>query len=377
MLRDILENRFTAKWWDPTTVEAEKLEAVLRCAYLAPSKQGKYDHKIIVVTDTQEGQEIKDWLYWHHTWCFQGDRGKPGDGLRRYNGQVRAPILLLWAIERTDQITSYRENEYQRMRDDAIVSATMAMCAAEELGLQTGFNSCLDAEEVANYLGLGDRRVVLALGIGYATENIRVSREVYADAVSLERYPNGKAKHYGNAYELIRLNEDFIIEEAMSWLNFKLQQTGTVYTYDANKCRRDIRYVIAAYLHDLQYNSMAATKTIMSEYWYRGRPQVRRTAEGFIHEFIKDIIINNIITNTPVTTAYQSVFHQTFQSNLVAEEGVDEFIRSLALTLINCIKSGYALLPVRGFDYANVPTTIQTGENRKFRPPFEEMINYI
>jgi hypothetical protein len=122
---------------------------------------------------------------------------------------------------------------------------------------------------------------------------------------------------------------------------------------------------------------MAGTKTIMSEYWYKGKPQVRRTAEGFIHEFIRDLIVNFIISNTPVETAYQTAVTQTFQSNLVAESGVDEFIRGLAFTLINCIKSGYELLPTRGFDYANVPTTIQTGENRKFRPPFEEMINYI
>ena len=37
MLKKILENRITTKWWLPDAVEDVKLNEVIDCAYLAPS----------------------------------------------------------------------------------------------------------------------------------------------------------------------------------------------------------------------------------------------------------------------------------------------------------------------------------------------------
>ena len=45
----------------------------------------------------KNAKEIKDWLYWEHTCCLNKVRGVKGEGLRRYNGQVLAPIVLAWA----------------------------------------------------------------------------------------------------------------------------------------------------------------------------------------------------------------------------------------------------------------------------------------
>ena len=38
MLKELLSNRFTAKWWSEKTVEEDKLQYVLDCTYLSPSK---------------------------------------------------------------------------------------------------------------------------------------------------------------------------------------------------------------------------------------------------------------------------------------------------------------------------------------------------
>jgi hypothetical protein len=72
MLKDVLKDRFTAKWWKADPVEQSKLDAVLQAAYLAPVKNGKYDHELVVLTDSPEGKAIKEYLYFDNTWCHSG-----------------------------------------------------------------------------------------------------------------------------------------------------------------------------------------------------------------------------------------------------------------------------------------------------------------
>jgi nitroreductase len=132
MLLDHLRNRYTAKWWDPIPLEDEKIKAIIECAYLAPSKQGNYDFEIAVLTDSPAGKEFKQWLYWDNTACLDKVRGKPGEGLRRYNGQVLAPVVMIWLAKQFDQtVNDYNENQFLRTNNDCIISATMAMCQAE------------------------------------------------------------------------------------------------------------------------------------------------------------------------------------------------------------------------------------------------------
>ena len=91
-IKEILTNRFTAKWCSDKKVDDEKLQYVLDCAYLAPSKRSEYDYEILVLGDSPKAKEIKDWLYWENSWCYKGERAPEGvDGTpdRRYNGQCR------------------------------------------------------------------------------------------------------------------------------------------------------------------------------------------------------------------------------------------------------------------------------------------------
>lgn len=185
MLKDILKNRFTAKWWNATAVEQEKLTDILECAYLAPSKQGKFNYKIMVLTDSPAARNIKEYLYWEDTYCLDKVRAKKGPGLKRYNGQVIAPVVLLWLGENQHGRNPLGENEAQRIKDDAIVSATMAMCAAEELGLNTGFNGCISAKEIADKLNEPNYIGLIAVGIGYATPDALQGRKVSKDGVEV------------------------------------------------------------------------------------------------------------------------------------------------------------------------------------------------
>lgn len=170
MLKQQLSERFTAKWWEETPVDDQALQYVLDCAYLAPSKQGRYSYNIYVLGNTEPANDFKKWLYWENTWCLDTVRGKPGEGLRRYNGQVIAPVVLMWVAK----------DEGRESRDDCMISSSVAMCSAIEQNLQTGFNSCIGPQEIANKLSIKGTPI-LCLGLGYAITDELKARRVYLD----------------------------------------------------------------------------------------------------------------------------------------------------------------------------------------------------
>ena len=185
-LHDHLENRFTAKWWNDSPLESDKVESILKCAYLAPSKQGRHEFEIHVITDSPEGKEFKEWLYYENTACLDKVRGKPGPGLRRYNGQVLAPVVMIW-LAKNYPVTpnQYGESDWLRTNNDCIISSTMAMCQAEELGVKTGFCGCIGGGEIAKKLNRPGHTAVISVGFGYATPDRAFVRKVYKDGVEI------------------------------------------------------------------------------------------------------------------------------------------------------------------------------------------------
>ena len=169
MLKELLEKRFTAKWWSDKPVEKEKLNYVLDCALNVPSKQCSFDYEICVLGDSEKSKEIKDWIFWENSYCIDGTRVKEGPiGNRRYNGQCRAPIVLAFIGKR--EKVSYK-NDVPRIDDndlcrDIMVSATTAMLAAEEQGLNTGFQGCMGELAIAKKLNKKGFCYIL-LGMGY------------------------------------------------------------------------------------------------------------------------------------------------------------------------------------------------------------------
>ena len=176
MLKELLEKRFTAKWWSDKEVEKEKLNYILDCTYLAPSKNGKWNYEIFVLGNSEKANEIKQWLYWENTYCIDGERIKEGPiGNRRYNGQVLAPTVLIWVAK----------NKNRETFNDCLVSSTITMLAAEEQGVNTGFNGCLGEIATAEKLGRGaSGHASIILGLGYIDKiDDKIQREVLRDNV--------------------------------------------------------------------------------------------------------------------------------------------------------------------------------------------------
>ena len=192
----LLQQRYTTKLWQDTPVTDAQLDYVLQCAYLAPSKMAHHSHRVVALTNSVQGREIKDWLFYEHTWAWDGypaydiPVGHHSTDARDYNGQYRAPVVLIWLSELKDarrvtvqkqirdewvQYTVGTPDAYQQ-RSDIYISATTAMLAAEEQGLRTGYGVCHHQKMVAERLGMPSYHAVVAMGMGYAAEHLAAER---------------------------------------------------------------------------------------------------------------------------------------------------------------------------------------------------------
>jgi len=170
MLRDIIKKRYSARFFENTDIEKSKIDYVLDCALSAPSKQSVYPYKIFVLGNSKRANKFKNWLFWNDTWCVDGVRADPleiDSKEKRFNGQYRAPLLLLWAHRNVSK-KHLELYEWQNLMDMS-VSASFAMLGAEEQGLATCFGNCHSPEFNNTILGKGSIKIGLALGIGYAT----------------------------------------------------------------------------------------------------------------------------------------------------------------------------------------------------------------
>jgi hypothetical protein len=120
------------------------------------------------------------------------------------------------------------------------------------------------------------------------------------------------------------------------------------YTYNADKCERDIGYVLDAYLWDLKYNGNRNTRKVAEKYWIADTPQVdgNRQAEVETHAFIRDLINNYIIPSQLFPTLQTPVLQQQILDvTKPLENGSTSRIQTLSTLLINVINNGLGALP--------------------------------
>jgi hypothetical protein len=120
------------------------------------------------------------------------------------------------------------------------------------------------------------------------------------------------------------------------------------YIFDADKCERDIGYVLDAYLWDLRYNGNRNTRITASKYWVVDTPQVdgNRQAEVETHAFIRSLINDYIITNQIYPTQQEPVLQtQVLDVTKTLEANAANRITYLSTLLINVINNGLTALP--------------------------------
>ena len=152
-----------------------------------------------------------------------------------------------------------------------------------------------------------------------------------------------------NGYSLISSNKDFIVEEATAFIQYNIDNNIAPfvgYTYNLEKCKRDIKYVLDAYLQDIRYHGNSETRKVAGYYWEGDVPQVDgdRQPEVVTHEFIRDLITDYVLTNTAFT-ARQQAFAQVIDVSITAEANVSGEVDDLSSIITSVIANGLGSLP--------------------------------
>jgi len=154
---------------------------------------------------------------------------------------------------------------------------------------------------------------------------------------------------YPNAHALLELNKKFIQEEAVAYIQYNIDNNiypFIYYSYNAEKCRRDISYVLEGYISDLRKGGNRQTVNNASKYFENGIPQVdgNRQPEVYTHTFIKGLIGNYILANVAFGFR-QSTVSQVINNSYTAEPAGATKLSDLATVIINVITNGLSSLP--------------------------------
>ena len=163
------------------------------------------------------------------------------------------------------------------------------------------------------------------------------------------------------AVTLLTNNKTFLQEEIAAWIG--LQTIGNIspfvgYTYDFEKCKRDIGYVIDAYIADVRYGGNENIIRVASQYWLGGVAQIDgdRQPEIVAHTKLRDIINTNILPRL-LYSSQQVIVNQN-TSGTSAEAGTNTIITALSGILVNVIANGLSVLPAVTYSVRNFPNYI-------------------
>jgi hypothetical protein len=154
-----------------------------------------------------------------------------------------------------------------------------------------------------------------------------------------------------NAIALLESNKRYVQEEAIAYIQYNVTNNIAPYvnyTYNAEKCRRDVSYILEGYISDLSRGGNRQTYFNAEKYWENGVAQVDgdRQPEIYAHTFIRDLIENYIWTNVAFASK-QILASQVIDLNTSVEEVADTRLKELSNIVLDVITSGVAYLPTK------------------------------
>jgi len=154
-----------------------------------------------------------------------------------------------------------------------------------------------------------------------------------------------------NTVALIEANKRYIQEETIAYIAYNVANNISPYisyTYNAEKCRRDVSYVLEGYITDLKHGGNRQTIFNATYYWLNGVPQVDgdRLPEVYAHTFIKGLIQNFILTNIAYGSK-QTAIPQIVDNGAPAEINGSTAVALLSDIVIDVIKIGLSLVPTK------------------------------
>ena len=164
-----------------------------------------------------------------------------------------------------------------------------------------------------------------------------------------------------NAVYLFEANKRFIQEETIAYIQYNVDNNISPYanyTYNAEKCRRDVSYILEGYLSDLKKGGNRQTYFNAEKYWENGVAQVDgdRQPEIYAHTFIRDLIDNFIWANVAFT-ARQILVSQVRDLSYTVEQPSQTRLKELSNIVLDVIEFGISRLPTKisNRGYVKVP----------------------
>ena len=164
-----------------------------------------------------------------------------------------------------------------------------------------------------------------------------------------------------NAVALFDSNKKFILEETIAYIAFNVANNISpfiFFTYNTEKCRRDMSYIIEGYLTDMKQGGNKQTWFNATRYYEGGVAVIDgdRQPEVFAHTFIRDLVENYIWQNVAYP-ARQIVESQVFDNSIIPESFANTKLKELSTTILEVIAGGTDYLPeqVSQRGYIKVP----------------------
>lgn len=175
--------------------------------------------------------------------------------------------------------------------------------------------------------------------------------------------PPGLSTNVSNAKSLLLSNVDFIKDETIGWI--AAQVSGSIapfsglFTYNSDKCARDIQYIVEAVAYDLTYGGNTQTRDAALKYYDGvGSATTLQLAAGQEDETAAAIgyaryLAKQVVQNLAPTTTYSSTPRVTGSAATVAEANIiDTLMGAIEVTVVGGVGSAPALVPIDLTDYS-------------------------
>lgn len=190
---NIFLNRRTQRAFTKDAVSQEHIDSILAAGCSAPSKQRAYPWRVIALTQSEQGVDLKNKLF------LDSFINLP---IRKHLLTAQAPLLLAWigipildnydlglvsngtqvreqgmSIPATDVDPKAQYTIRTRSEKDTMIAASFSMMQAESLGLRTAFTSCFLEDKAHSILGLKENEwpiVFLSVGMPDDTQTRQV-----------------------------------------------------------------------------------------------------------------------------------------------------------------------------------------------------------
>ena len=150
----VIESRRSVRLYQEAPIEPEKLQKVLEAADLAPSAGNLQGYEIYLITNLEQRQGLDQAAY-GQTFISQ------------------APVVLVFCANPSRSSVRYRDRGRKLYCiQDATISCTFAMLAAQALGLSTVWVGAFNDDAVRQAAGIPAELIPVALlPIGYGAES--------------------------------------------------------------------------------------------------------------------------------------------------------------------------------------------------------------